>query len=95
MLMDAKKLSQMIREKKKKMLEADPELIDTSPVPDMNAQDVYDLEQKGRIEETLDTPPKINAEEKELDEDGNVGVTQDDKKRMVRLRSYIDGLDAW
>lgn len=93
--MEPKKLSQIIREKKKKMLEAEPELIDTAPTPDMNAQDVYDLMQKGRIEETLDTPPKINAENAELNEDANIGVTAEDKMRMVKLRKYIDDLDMW
>ena len=98
MLMDAKMISQMIRMKKKKMLEADPELIDTSPTPDMNAQDVYDMEQKGKIEGTLMTPPKINSDDAMMDmseeESMNVGVSADEKKRMGRLRMYIDSLDV-
>lgn len=91
--MDAAKISEIIRMKKKKMLEADPELIGTSPVPDMNAQDVYDMEQKGRIESTLMTPHKINADDTMMDEsyDG-VGVSPEEKPRMARLRSQIAGL---
>ena len=96
--MDAKMISQMIRMKKKKMLEADPELIDTSPTPDMNAQDVYDMEQKGKIEGTLMTPHKINSDDAMMDmseeESMNVGVSADEKKRMGRLRMYIDSLDV-
>lgn len=94
MLMDAAKLSAAIRMKKKKMLEADPELIDTSPTPDMNAQDVYDMEQKGRIEETIMAPKKINADETMMNEsyDG-VGLSPEEKARMGRLRSYMDSLD--
>ncbi len=94
MLMDAAKISEIIRMKKKKMLEADPELIDTSPTPDMNAQDVYDLEQTGRIQSTLETPPKINADDTMMDEtyDG-VGLSPEEKKRMGRLRSYMDTMD--
>lgn len=92
--MDAKKLSEVIRMKKKKMLEADPEIIDTSPTPDMNAQDVYDLEQKGRIEGTIMAPHKINADDTMMDEtyDG-VGVSPEEKMRMPRLRAYLDTLD--
>lgn len=90
MLMDPAKLSEVIRRKKKKMMEAEPELIDTSPVPDMNAQDVWDMEQKARIESTLMTPHKINADDK-LDEgyDG-IGIAPDEKKRMSRLRTMMD-----
>ena len=36
----------MIREKKKKALSADPELVDTDSKPDMNPSDLYDLTQK-------------------------------------------------
>jgi hypothetical protein len=94
MLMDAAKISEIIRMKKKKMLEADPELIDTSPTPDMNAQDVYDLEQRGRIESTLMSPPRINADDTMMNEtyDG-VGLSPEEKKRMGRLRSYMDTMD--
>ena len=76
------------------MLEASPEIADTSPVPDMNAQDVYDMEQKGRIEETIDAPHKINADDAMMDMkyDG-VGLSPEEKMRMGRLRSYLDGLD--
>lgn len=94
MLMDAKKLSEVIRMKKKKMREADPELIDTSPTPDMNAQDVYDLEQQGRIEETLMTPHKINSDDSNMDMSyQGVGVSPEEKKRMGRLRMYFDSMD--
>jgi len=96
MLMDAKKISEIIRMKKKKMLEADPELIGTSPVPDMNAQDVYDMEQRGRIEETLDSPPKINSDDANMDmEYDGVGVSPSEKMKLPRLRAYFDTLDIW
>lgn len=98
MLMDSKKISEMIRMKKKKMLEADPELIDTSPTPDMNAQDIYDEEQAGKIEGTLMSPHKINSDDTMMgqseEEAMNVGLSADEKKRMGRLRSYIDSLDV-
>lgn len=92
-MFDAKKMSEIIRMKKKQMKNADPELIDTSPVPDMNAQDVYDTEQKGRIEETIDAPHKIDADETMMNEsyDG-AGLSPDEKKRMARLKMYFDGM---
>lgn len=93
MLMDAAKLSAVIRMKRKKMMEADPELIDTSPTPDMNAQDVYDLKQKGAIEETINAPHKINADDKFNEGYDGVGISDEQKKRMPRLRAYLDTLD--
>ena len=74
----------------------EPEMTGTSPTPDYNAQDIYDLEQKGRIEGTLMSPKKINADLTNLDDpyDG-VGVSPVEKARMGRLRSYIASLDMW
>lgn len=94
MLMDATKISAAIRMKKKAMREAAPDIIGTSPTPDMNAQDIYDLEQQARIESTLMTPHKINADDTMMDEsyDG-VGLSPEQKKRMPRLRAYFDTLD--
>lgn len=94
MLMDASKMSEIIRMKKKKMLEADPELIGTSPTPDMNAQDVYDMQQKGRIEETLDTPPKINADDTNMNmADAGEATGDANMGRKERLRAYMDKED--
>jgi len=93
MIMDAAKLSSIIRAKKKKLLEAEPELVGTSPVPDMNAQDVYDKEQQGRIESTLDVPHKINADDKLGTGYEGVGLSPEEKSRMPRLRAYLNSLD--
>lgn len=93
MLMDAAKISEIIRSKKKKLMESDPELIGTSPTPDMNAQDVYDMEQQGRIESTLNTPHKINADDKLDTGYEGVGLSPEEKARMGRLKSYMSSLD--
>lgn len=93
MLMEPKEISRMIRMKKKKLAEADPELVDTDSRPDMSPMDMYDLEQKARIEATLDSPHKINADKANLDTDPNeVGLTPEEMKRMGRLRKYIGTL---
>ena len=94
----ASMISKHIRDKKKKMITSEPDLIDTSPTPDMNAQDVYDLEQKGRIEGTLMSPEKVNADLTNIDEEekySGVGVSPDEMKRLDRLRKYLDGMDMW
>lgn len=92
MLMDPKKISEIIRMKKKKMMEAEPSLVDTDYKPDLNPMDMYNVEMQGRIEETLDTPHKINAEEAEMNEGPGVGLSPDEMKRMGRLRAYIGTL---
>lgn len=94
----ASSISKSIRDKKKKMLTTEPDFIDTSPTPDLNAQDIYDLEQHGRIEGTLSSPEKINADLTNIDENqkySGVGVSPEDKKRLDRLRMYMNGLDLW
>lgn len=94
MLMDAKKISAIIRAKKKAMLTAPPELAGTSPNPDMNAQDVYDMEMEGRMQTTLKSEPRINADDTMMnDTDDGMGVTEEQKKRMPRLRAYIETMD--
>lgn len=91
-------LSKAIREKKKKMFTEEPEMTGTSPTPDMDAQAIYDVEQAGRVEGTLESPEKINADLTNIDEDekySGVGVSPMDMKRMDRLRGYFDGLSMW
>lgn len=74
-------------------MESDPELVGTSPVPDMNAQDIYDVTQKGRIEETLDSPHKINAKDTNMDMTyQGVGESPEEKGRMARLRMYLNSM---
>ena len=90
-MFDAVSLSKAIRAKKKALKTDTPELVGTSPVPDMNAQDVYDMEQLGRIEETLDVPAKSDADFAEVD--NSIGLTDEEKTRMSRLRSYFDKMD--
>lgn len=96
MLIDPKKLSAVIREKKRKMKMATPGLVDVDYKPDLNPMDMYNMEQQGRIEETLKTPHKINAEDTVAAEGSNmdqVGLSPDEKKRMGRLRAYIKKQD--
>lgn len=89
-MMDASALSKAIRDKKKKIAEADPEIVDTSPVPDMNAQDVWNAEKDGYVEDMLDSPKRINADETMIDEPEDEEIKKMDMARMGRLRSYFD-----
>lgn len=87
-------ISKSIREKKKKMAMSEPDMVGTSPGPDLNAQDIYDIEQAARVESTLMSPEKINADKTNFDQsyDG-VGLSPEEMKRMGRLRSYMDSLE--
>lgn len=93
--MDNAKIAELIRMKKKKMMEAEPELVDTDSVPDMNPTDAFNAQQMGRIEVALNSPPKINAEQSSLDDPNGLsaGLSPDEMKRMGRLRAYMDTLD--
>jgi hypothetical protein len=97
MIMDAKKLSALIREEKMKMLSAEPELVDTDSRPDMNPMDLENVKQQGRIESALDVEPKIDARDSAMDESehdaGTAGMTTDQEGRMARLKAYLESLD--
>src|ERR1700677_89210 len=67
-MMDAKALSAAIRAKKKKAMNADPELVHTDASPDMNPNDIYDVDKKAQVESTVDSPDKINADETAMNE---------------------------
>ncbi len=87
-------LSKSIREQKKKRANKEPELVDTSPGPDLNAQDIYDIDQDARIESTLNSPEKSNADETMMNETYHgVGLSPAEKKRMGRLRSYMETME--
>lgn len=92
MLMDAKKISEIIRAKKKKMMMADPELVDTDAHPDVNPNEMADIKMDAQIQSTLDTPDKINAMEKSLNVGDEMGLTPEEKTRMARLRKYMGGM---
>jgi hypothetical protein len=92
-MMDAKKISEIIRAKKKKMLNAEPDLVDTDAHPDMNPNDMADVKMDAQIQSTLDSPEKIDARDKSLDVDDNMGPTDEEKARMERLRKFIDTMD--
>ena len=66
--MDAKAMSAAIRAKKKKVMSAPPELVDTDSRPDMNPMDMYNVDQQAQIEGTVDSPEKVNADETAMNE---------------------------
>jgi len=87
-------ISKAIREKKKKLSSSVPELVDTDSRPDLNPMDMYNVEQHARVETTLGSESKINADKTMADETYHgVGVSPDESMRMGRLRKYIDTLD--
>jgi hypothetical protein len=96
MLMNPKKMSEMIREKKKKLLEGSPDVVSSEPHM-MNAQDVEDNKQLGRIEATLEVPEKSNSDdamnEQSMSDAESVGLTDEEKTRMSRLRGYFDTME--
>lgn len=89
--MDASKISEIIRMKKKKMMSEAPEVV-TNHAP-QNPNDIYDMEMQGRIESTINAPAKINADDKYDQGYDGVGLSPDEKARMPRLRKYLDTMD--
>jgi hypothetical protein len=91
-MMSASQLSAAIRAKKKAIANAEPEIVDTSPVPDMNATDILEKKTDGYVEDTLDSPKKINADETSMNEASEESLKAMRDARMGRLRSYLNGM---
>ena len=96
MIMDAKKISEIIRKKKIKVMKAEPELVHPDARVEMDPNDMMNIEQQARIEATLDTPHKIDAQETDAMQSEHdaqtMGLTEDEKKRMGRLHKYFSDL---
>lgn len=97
MVLDAKKLSAAIREKKNKMLSADPELVDADAVLDVNPNDKMFMDMDARAENALDSPERMDARNTAMEESEHdsqtMGETSDEMKRMERLKHMIDAMD--
>ena len=67
-IMSNSEISRAIRENKKKVMTAMPDLTDTAPTPDMDANKISDIEQDGRVEQWVGDPGmKSNSDEANLD----------------------------
>lgn len=99
-MLDAKKLSDAIRMKRKKVKEEGVDnLLDTAPGPQMNPQDIYNLKHKAQIEETLDVPPKSEAPSDPADAslndpDGSSQDVADLKRKMDRVERILSRLSV-
>lgn len=97
MVLDAKKLSAAIRMKKKQMMEADPALVDTDALVDVNPNDHMFMEMDARMENALDSPDRINAEDTANDESEHdamtMGETTSEMSRMARMKKMLDEMD--
>ncbi len=97
MVLDSKKLSAAIRAKKMKMQQADPELVDTDALVDVNPNDHMLMEMDARMENALNSPHRINAEDTENDQSEHdamtMNMTSDEMKRMFRMKKMLDEMD--
>jgi hypothetical protein len=67
-MFDNKMISASIRKQKKKMMNAEPNLVDTDSKVDLNPMDLYNVDKHAQVEETVDSPHKINADETAMNE---------------------------
>lgn len=97
MVLDAKKLSAAIRDKKKKMMGADPELVDTDAVVDIDPNEHMLLDMDARAENALGSPERMDARNTAMAESEHdaqtMGETSDEMKRMERLKRMLDAMD--
>lgn len=99
-MLSAKKMSEAIRMKRKKVKEEGLDLtLDTAPGPQMNPQDILNLKQKAQIEDTLDLPEKSMAPDDPADAslndpDGSSQDVADLKKKMARVERILSKLSV-
>lgn len=96
-MLDAKKMSDAIRVKRKKVKEEGLDnMLDTAPGPQMNPQDIYNLKQQAQMEETMDVPEKSMAPSDPAD--GNIDGTSQEiaylKKQMARVQKILNKLSV-
>lgn len=94
-MMDAAKMSEAIRMKRKKVKEEGLDnMLDTAALPQMNPQDILNLKQKAQMESTMDLPEKISAPDDPADAniDGGSQDLSALKKKMEMIRRIIGTL---
>ncbi len=95
-MLDAKKLSEAIRMKRKKLKEEGVEnMVDTAPGPQMNAQDVLFAKQEAQWSKTMDLPEKNEAPSDPADPE--IDGTQKESelaKRMARVERILSKLSV-
>jgi len=98
-MLDAKKLSEAIRMKRKKMKEDGVEnQLDTAPLPQMNPQDIWNLEKKAQMEETIPGADEIGSgpdspviDRPQMDDSQDV---MELKKKMARVERILSKLSV-
>ncbi len=96
-MLDAKKMSEAIRMKRKKIKEEGVDnMIDTAALPQMNPQDILNLKQQAQMEETMDLPEKSMAPSDPADADisGTSQDMMDLKKKMARVEKILSKLSV-
>ena len=68
-MFDSKMLSASIRKQKKKMLNAEPSLADTDSKPDLNPMDLYNVDKRAQMEETIGSPKQSDASDSSVDDE--------------------------
>ncbi len=94
-MISAKKMSEAIRMKRKKVKEDGVEnMVDTAPGPQMNPQDILNNKYEAQIDDTIDVPEKSMAPSDPADEDIHATDQEEAelKKRMMRIKGVFDKL---
>lgn len=64
-MFEPRMLSKMIRMKKKKAMNAEPDLVHSDAKVDMNPMDLYNVDQQAQMKETVGSPEQSDARDKQ------------------------------
>jgi len=98
-MLDAKKMSEAIRMKRKKLRDDGVDnMVDTAALPQMNPQDVWNEEKKMQMEETIPgakdksmAPGEATMEGEQVDDSQSLDVL---KKKMDRVERILSKLSV-
>lgn len=97
-MLDAKKMSEAIRSKRKKLKEDGVEnMVDTAALPQMNPQDIWNLEKQSQLDEIPGADEIKSGPESATMEGEQVDDSQDIanlKKQMARVHSILNKLSV-
>jgi hypothetical protein len=83
-LMSNSEISNAIRMRKKKIMTSEPEMTDTAPTPDLDANKISDIEQDSRVENWVGDPGmKSNSDEANMDLPAPESMSKEPMKSKV------------
>jgi hypothetical protein len=94
-MLSAKRMSDIIRMKRRAAEEPNESEVDVGKyrvVPDVNPQDIINMDMYGQVEDTINSPEKIDARDAVNPPGEDSQSLADLKKKMMKIKAMFDKL---